>query len=97
MTCICSTIILNFFAKYVFSECENCIKKSFRCLYSSGSRLQSLTQGKIKTITMTGNRLFLLEAENRTLEQWGVLYSKVVFYSGCKCKQTNEKVKYKKK
>lgn len=56
---------------------------------------QSLTQGKTQTITMTGKSLFLLEGENRTLEQWEVLDSKVIFYSVCKCKQTNENVKYK--
>lgn len=39
---------------------------------------------------MTGKCVFLLEAENRTLEQLGGLDSKVVFYSACNCKQTNE-------
>lgn len=77
------------------SECENSTKKNFCCLYSSGSRLQSLTQGTAKTITMTGKSVFLLEAENRTLEQLGLLDSKVVFYSVCKHKQTIENVEYK--
>lgn len=44
---------------------------------------------------MTGKSVFLLEAENRTLEQLGLLDSKVVFYSVCKHKQTIENVEYK--
>lgn len=87
MTCISSTVLFNFFLQSMFCLSVKTIKKSFCCLYSSGSRLQSLTEEKAKTVTMTGKSVYLLEAENRTLKQLGGLDSKVVFHSVCKCKQ----------